>query len=136
MAEPKITTKYLTFNVGVRYAIALTEAASKSTGKDCDIQEALKHYFFDTPNDIKLWAESLFLAVNIQREIDGKEQMDVKEFMAICDKMGTRNLGEHFAMLAKSFTELNGKVDKEVETIKKKVTIYSRLKSYLSSLAK
>lgn len=137
MTEPKIATKYLTFNVGVRYSIALTEAAAQALGKDCDIQEAIQHYFFNTPKDIKLWAESLFLAVNVQREVDGLEQMPIKEFMNICDKMGIKILGEHFALLAKTFTELNGRSDSDIDiTSKKKVIIGSRFWSFLNLRAR
>ena len=56
--------------------------------------------------------------------------MNYKEFMAIIDKMGINVLGEHFALLAKTFTELNGKSEGGV--IEKKKSTYSRLKSYLS----
>ena len=58
--------------------------------------------------------------------------MSVKEFMTICDKMGTRNLGEHFALLAKSFTELNSTIDSDVKTTKKKVITSSRLRNFLN----
>lgn len=131
MAEPKITTSYLTFNVGVRYAIALCEAVAQATGKPTDIQEAIKYYFFDNPKDIKLWAESLFLAVNVQREVDGLEQMSHVEFMAIADRMGLQVLAEHFALLAKTFTDLNSKNETTILEKKKKF-IGLRFTSFLS----
>jgi len=134
MSEPRIKTKHLTFNVGVRYAIALTEAVSQQLGKPCDIQESIKYYFFENQKDVKRWCEALFLSVNIQRECDNKEQMTYKEFMGIIDKMGINVLGEHFALLAKTFTELNGKSESSI--LEKKKNIFSRLKSYLSFRAK
>ena len=130
MREPIIKTKYLTFNVGVRYAIALTEAVSQQLNKPCDIQESIHFYFFESQKDIKRWCEALFLSVNIQRECDGKEQMTYSEFMSIIDKMGIKVLGEHFALLAKTFTELNGKSESGI--LEKKKNTYSRLKSCLS----
>ncbi len=130
MSEPRIKTKYLTFNVGVRYAVALTEAVSQQLNKPCDIQESIKYYFFENQKDIKRWCEALFLSANIQRECEGKEQITYSEFMTIVDGMGVNVLGEHFALLAKTFTELNGK--SELGILEKKKSTYSRLKSFLS----
>lgn len=134
MAEPTVKTKYLTFNVGVRYAIALSEAASRVTGKECGIQDAMNHYFFENPKDVRLWSESLFLAVNVQREVDGLPQMTVNEFMDIVDRIGVTELGSHFMLLAKSFTELNGKQTEDQP--KKKVSTGLRLMRFLRLRAK
>jgi hypothetical protein len=114
--EPVIKTKWQNFNVGMRFCIALSKEASKSS-KPVGVSEAATQLLLSSDYDV--WIKAAHISANCYNESQGLEPLGENEFMAIADSMGFKALAELIAEMWKTFEAVNTQPLREVEGEKK-----------------